>query len=291
MSKKVFYKLWHPKNINQKYLAEWSGEDIKLESIISCPVNDGHQRTGRLNDLTIIIIDGNAFKYDVIWTWYSEPVINERVIKILKEEGLTGYILKPVTIKKIKKNKPEKIPLYQELNIVGKAGVHPDTELIVVGRCDACKHVDYRGWKNKLIIDEKKWDGSDFFHLDPYPGGIFVSERVKEVFEKHKVTGVEFTPSEECKDVWRIDETEREKWRKYWEDYFNQLSDEQKEEFRKEIIKEIDKGETVREVVYFPQIFVEKLLSEEERIKLNEVMIKREERIKKGKGKYKGKSC
>jgi len=244
MAKTNFYELWHIENIPEKYRASWSDKDIESKSIV-CPVNDGHQRSsGRLNNLTVIIEDGDAFKYDFIWTWYSEPMINERVAKILKDEDLTGYELKPVTIKKVKKNNPKKIPQYQELNVTGKAGVHPDTGLIVVERCDACKHVDYRGWKNKLIIDEKKWDGSDFFHLDPYPGGIFVSERVKEVFEKHKVTGVKFTPSEECKDTWRIDETEREKWRKIWDevysnlypDIYPKLSDEDKGQFRWEII-------------------------------------------------------
>jgi len=247
MAKVKFYKLWHPENIPERYIAWWSSKDMKLESI-KCPVDDGHQRTGkRLTNLSVIIKNGGAFKYDFIWTCYSEPMINERVVKILKDECLTGYELKPVTIKKVERNCPKEIPKYQELWVIGKAGVHPDTGLIVFERCDACGLVEYRGWKNKLIIDEKSWDGSDFFHLDPYPGGTFVSERVKEVFEKYKVTGVEFTPSEECKSIWREDEAveaEREKWKRYWDDVYSnlypdiypKLSDEEKEQFRGEII-------------------------------------------------------
>jgi len=64
MTKTNFYELISLENIPEKYCASWSDKDVELETII-CPVNDGHRGSrDRLSNLTVIIKDGNAFKYD-----------------------------------------------------------------------------------------------------------------------------------------------------------------------------------------------------------------------------------
>jgi hypothetical protein len=178
---------------------------MELEPII-CPLDEGHGRTGaRLTDLTIIIEERKAFNYDVIWTWYAEPIISDKVINILTSENLTGYELKPVVFKKIKKPLPEIIPNYKELFVIGKGrDAHPDSGIIIGETCEACRLIGYDGWKGKLTVDEKNWDGSDFFKLT-FPGGIFVTDRVKKVFEKYQVSNVDFTPIEEVKDSGAIE--------------------------------------------------------------------------------------
>lgn len=196
--------MYNSMDLASKYLACWSDDDMELEPIF-CSVNEGHGRTGaRLTNLTVTIEERKTFNYDMIWTWYSEPMISDKVINIISSEGLVGYTLKPVVIKKVKKPLPEIIPVYKELFITGNGGeVHKDSKLIIVEKCDSCGHIGYRGWENKLIINERNWDGSDFFHLK-YPGGIFVTEKVKKIFEKYQVSNVEFIPMDEVKNTWDI---------------------------------------------------------------------------------------
>jgi hypothetical protein len=200
MRKKPFFELWHPKDINQKYLALWS-DDMRLKPII-CPKDEGHGRTGnRLTELKVVIEDKRAFNYDIIWTWYSEALVSDKVINIITSEGLTGYTLKPVTIEKIRKTSPEIIPDYRELSISGIGGdVHPDSGIIIGETCEICNLKGYTSWKGPLILDQKNWDGSDFFRFT-FPGGIFVTKKVKEAFEKYQVSNVTFIPLEEVKDV------------------------------------------------------------------------------------------
>jgi len=40
------------------------------------------------------------------------------------------------------------------------------------------------------LLDEKQWDGSDFFVVWPFPRFIFVTARVAEFIKKNKLTGV-----------------------------------------------------------------------------------------------------
>jgi len=196
----MFYEIYHPKNLPEKYLVWWSDE-VKLGTI-TCPANPGHQRSppGRLTDLTVIIPTGESLKSDFIWTWYSEPLINERVVKIFKDTGFTGYELKPVTIKEVKLSKPSKIPKYWELVVTGKGGdAHPDSGIYLKETCEACGLKVYSAYENGIIVDENNWDGSDFFTVTGYPKHILVTERVKDAIGKNKITNVELTPSNELR--------------------------------------------------------------------------------------------
>ncbi len=53
--------------------------------------------------------------------------------------------------------------------------------------CKICGIKDFPENK-KLVLDEKKWNKTDFFKLDYYKSYIFVTERIKNVLEEYKFT-------------------------------------------------------------------------------------------------------
>jgi len=52
-------------------------------------------------------------------------------------------------------------------------------------------------WK-RVVIDAGTWTGEDVFYARGMPGTILVSERFKEVCERHGVQNAAFLPAEEC---------------------------------------------------------------------------------------------
>ncbi len=50
-----------------------------------------------------------------------------------------------------------------------------------------------------IIVDENNWDGSDIFTITGYPRYYLISERLKELIKKHKLTGVKLIPTYELK--------------------------------------------------------------------------------------------
>jgi hypothetical protein len=201
MMTQTFYNLSHPEDLPDIYHAEWSYGDVELEGI-KCPVNDGHQRAGRrLSDLTVILGTPKVFGLDFIWTWMSEPLINERVVRIFRENKLTGYVLRPVTIKKVKRFKGvvSTIPKFWELVITGKGGhAHTKSGIKLKYECKACGLKKYTAYEHGIIVDEKNWDGSDFFRIIEWPLKL-VTEKVKRVIEDSKITNVRLIPSQDLK--------------------------------------------------------------------------------------------
>ena len=66
--------------------------------------------------------------------------------------------------------------------------------------CSVCGHLRYTELLNaEQLIDESKWDGSDFFMVWPLPKYVFVTERVVNVIREHHLTGVRIVPVSELK--------------------------------------------------------------------------------------------
>ncbi|MDA8215416.1 MAG: hypothetical protein M0Z64_09105 [Nitrospiraceae bacterium] len=209
MKTEIFYTLRIPDPVRgpliygnpdwlRKYrFAEWA-DDVELESI-TCPVYPGHQRGGkRIGELKIIL--SSAKIGDFVWTWYSDCLITDRVYKLFKEAGFTGFKVFPVTVKKIKrkaKNVEEGIPRLWELVVTGKGGnAHPDSGIRMFYKCDACGLIKYSSFRNGIIVNKSEWDGSDFFAVNGY-SFILVTERVKQFIIEHKFTNCALIPSHE----------------------------------------------------------------------------------------------
>src|SRR5215470_11818389 len=91
----VFWRMGHSWN-SQRRLAEWDHE--KMEhwcEIITCPIDSGHQHSGkRLINLNVVLQDGAV--EDFVWTRYSECLVQERTLELLRSNGFTGFEVKPV---------------------------------------------------------------------------------------------------------------------------------------------------------------------------------------------------
>lgn len=176
--------------------AEWS--DVVATKGIVCPVDPGHRRSGgRIGNLTIVLPSPRVG--DFVWTWYSECLVTERVLTLFQEAGLTGFEAKLVVVekvKRVKKGQPVTIPRLWELVITGKGGdAHPDSGIRLIYACEACGLTEYSSYQNGIIVDEREWDGSDFFTVTGYPRLILVTERVKDLIVANQLTNCVLIPS------------------------------------------------------------------------------------------------
>jgi uncharacterized protein CXXCG len=190
-------KFWHPYHSdNYDKHAEWADEmDEETWELVVCPANKGHQRGGkRLMDLSVVLPGKDV--EDFVWTWYGDFLIQDHVLSFLKEQRFTGFEVKPVRAR-FKKKSVEPPPKLWELVVTGWGGMAPpESGIEMTYHCEACGLTRYSGLSNPdNLIDERRWDGSDFFIVWPLPGFIFVTDRVANAIKDKGFSGVVFTAS------------------------------------------------------------------------------------------------
>jgi Protein of unknown function (Gmx_para_CXXCG) len=182
-------------------LAEWDDEGMELAfEGVKCPIDAGHQRAGkRLINLNVVLPDAEV--QDFVWTWYSECLIQDRTLELLRSSGFTGFEVKPVNARF--STSSQQPPKLWELVLTGWAGVAKPESGIQLNEsksCMVCGHLKYTGLRNpEEVIDRGKWDGDDFFMVWPMPTYVFVSERVISAIRAHHLTGVHIVPVAELK--------------------------------------------------------------------------------------------
>ena len=188
-----FWNLCSPESTRK--LAEWVHEEMDLESVV-CPIEDGHQRAGkRLTDLSVTL-SGRTID-DFVWTWYSECLVQDRVLEVFRTCGLTGYDVKPVKAR-FKRRAGEEPPRLWELVTIGWAGMAPvDCGIGIKRHCNACGSTIYTGCSDtSKLISTSQWDGSDFFMVWPLPGHIFVTPRAVQAIQDNRLSGAILKPVE-----------------------------------------------------------------------------------------------
>lgn len=185
-----FFLIHPPKNSNCVADSD-PGAPFEMHKI-RCPIVPGHKRGVRISDLDVLVPCNPA--PDVIFTWMSECLIQERAWKLFVDEKFTGFSIRPAKARIQRDRSP--IVVY-ELLITGWAGVAPmATGIREVERCAGCGHLRYSGIREPSnLIDVQNWDGSDFFMIWPLPRYIFTTGRVVEACKKHAVSGIEFSRS------------------------------------------------------------------------------------------------
>jgi hypothetical protein len=79
-----------------------------------------------------------------------------------------------------------------ELVVTGRPSrVGMDIERITV--CLRCRRTLFPD-PQRLVVDESRWDGSDFFNVDLNPNIVLVTERVCETLIRHRFTNVACVP-------------------------------------------------------------------------------------------------
>ena len=113
------------------------------------------------------------------------PIVSDRVISILENNGITGWKTYPIILYDKHGNR---LDGYNGFYVDGMNGMGLDFEP-PQDRCDKTTEdwkwiVTKRGW-----LDITNWDGRDFTRAG---WGIIVTERVVKLFKKEKVTGIRF---------------------------------------------------------------------------------------------------
>jgi hypothetical protein len=138
---------------------------------------------------------------DFVWTWYTECLVRDRTLELLRRHEFSGFEVKPVTARFEKS--VQRPPTLWELRLTGWAGMaKPESgiRLDESASCKVCGKLRYTGLTNaEQLIDESKWDGSDFFIVWPLPKFVFATERVVNVIREHHLTGVRIEPVSELK--------------------------------------------------------------------------------------------
>jgi hypothetical protein len=137
---------------------------------------------------------------DFVWTWMSDCLIKESVIEDLKREGCTGFQTRPVKVT-VKGAPRAKLPIYRELVVTGWGGeARPESGVKLLKTCPDCRLETYSGFKDaRKLMDESKWDGSDFFIIWPLPKFIFVTEKVVQLIQEKGWVGARTYPLEDVK--------------------------------------------------------------------------------------------
>lgn len=213
-----FWELSHPDSVRGR--VEWD-ESMGFEQIV-CAADPDHRYSGkRLTDLSVLLTSKRV--KDFLWTWFSECLIQDHVLRLFQDEGLTGFEVRPVQARmKVKARRRDpcevnpglsaseaaevEIPKLWELVVIGWGGVAPEESGIRSTEArDAGGHRLYTFFDDpSRIIDENQWDGSDFFMVWPMPKYIFVTDRVAKLIRKHKLTGARLQAPETLNGVPRM---------------------------------------------------------------------------------------
>ena len=185
----VFYELckdFKYKDVKYAKGTDWEG--------IVCPKYKSHQRpSDRIGELRIDITTKKIS--DFLTTFLSEWIVSDKVVDIFTNSNVTGYELKAVKIRNME------LPYnLWEFIVTGKGGdAHPDSGIYLKKECKHCNMKIYSAYENGIIVNESNWEGKDIFTVTGYPRYILVTEKVKDIVEKNKLTGALFVPSHELK--------------------------------------------------------------------------------------------
>jgi len=197
-------------------LAVWNeDDDIRYESIQCSLHPKDHRRAGALLTPVNAILP-NREPYDFVWALWS-CLVQQSVLNFFQEAGFNGYETVPAFVRFADPSR--RAPVFRQLKATGYAG-GPSLESgsRVLSVCPACGLTERSKVKEpSKFIDESRWDGSDFFRVDPYPDRIFVTDRVVRALRESPLRGWAAYTLPEMKEKFDISipgpsPTERHSW-------------------------------------------------------------------------------
>ena len=119
-------------------------------------------------------------------------LVSQRVVDLLGEHGLTGWRTFKVSVTDRQKRKAPFIHGFQVHGRCGPIDTSKSPRFVELGVNRVSKFLMQRGW----VFDLDTWDGSDIFVPERMDekicGHYFVTQRLKDIFEKAKVSNVSF---------------------------------------------------------------------------------------------------
>lgn len=130
---------------------------------------------------------------DFLHPFPGQIIVRARVVDALLAARLSGF--QPIRVhtqwaKQLKVLDGEPPELY-ELFVTG-SGWRSGITLEAITVCQRCGRTIFPA-SSQLVIDESRWDGSDFFHIDQNPNIVIVTARVREVLVRGQFTNWECT--------------------------------------------------------------------------------------------------
>jgi hypothetical protein len=116
--------------------------------------------------------------------------------------GFTGYRTEPAIVSKVKRKskRVSEIPRLYELEVYGSGGPpDPSSGSSPLTEPDGNGFMMYSSYKNGFIVNESTWDGSDFFTLEGWNSMIIISERVKDLIMRKKLSNCVLVPVEDMR--------------------------------------------------------------------------------------------
>lgn len=131
---------------------------------------------------------------DFMHPFPGQVIVRARVLDELVAAGLTGFraIRVQVAWARQPKGRMEDPPTLYELFVTGE-GWRVGVDLTTITTCQHCGRTIFPQLGD-LAVDEGRWDGTDFFHIDRNPNIVVVSERVCEILSAHGFTNWECIP-------------------------------------------------------------------------------------------------
>ena len=174
-------------------------EGIDYE-LITCSLVPGHRRAGaRLGNLNLVLPSSRI--RDFVWTYMSECVITDRVLGLFKDRHFTGFSAREASIVRVAGSDVKASVLtVWELQIDGRGGdAHPESGIRILYVCPQCRYTAYSSFRKGIIIDETKWDGTDFCTVNGYSKHIVITERVKNLIVENNLTNCAIFRSEDLR--------------------------------------------------------------------------------------------
>lgn len=216
MAEQFWYLTWP---LERSAEVEWAKEMTSVP-IGLCPLNPVHLSWERISPLRVEIPRKRIYEFQ--WGAPGECIITDAVLKVLRDEGITGFEVQPVEAKWRVRTKPPDptkedlgdylghvtpkvaaalppIPPLWELKVRGWGGLlAEDTGVRLIDFCPGCGSSGYKQWKTgRFRIDESQWDGSDVFMVWPVPLYIFISDRLAQIIRRMRWGGVRLVRAED----------------------------------------------------------------------------------------------
>lgn len=173
--------LWRKLSSEPLPLSEWNDLVHKIRTQLKLPEDYVLKPGDVLGPPIAEILDRNI--PDFLHPFPGQIIVQSKVIEALQRAELSGFRAIQVRTQWSEQEKP---PELYELLVTGAAWrIDSKEEQIIV--CRSCHRTKFPN-SDMLSVDQNRWDGSDFFHVDGNPNIVLITERACEILTRNKFT-------------------------------------------------------------------------------------------------------
>ncbi|HEX2652929.1 MAG TPA: hypothetical protein VHN11_04685 [Xanthobacteraceae bacterium] len=161
--------------------------------IVTCSIRNDHGSGGRrISHLSVFL--PKRCSDDVIWTWFNDILVTQRVLDIFQKHKVTGYEIEPVKTAFAKRSETPPPTLFN-LIVTGWGGIGKNAGVTLTESCPGCGHRVYEIAEPSRLADPSDWDGSDLFMVWPLPRFRFASDRLAQILIDERISGIKLIPA------------------------------------------------------------------------------------------------